>query len=61
MTVNPLITVGLLALAYGTALVCKRYGWFARWNFVVLMLAAWIVEIFIFALGTVALVLLLKP
>jgi hypothetical protein len=49
MVVNPLISIAFLALGYGTAVVCRRYGWFARWNFVLLMLAAVIAEVVVFS------------
>ena len=51
MVINPLVSIGFLALGYATAVVCRRYGWFARWNFLLLMLAAWITEVFIFSFG----------
>jgi hypothetical protein len=49
MVVNPWISIAFFALAYGTAVVCRRYGWFARWNFVLLMLAALITEVVVFS------------
>ena len=49
MVVNPLISIAFLALGYATAVVCRRYGWFDRWNFVLLMLTAWIAEVVIFS------------
>ena len=49
MVVNPLISIAFLALGYGTAIVCRRYGWFSRWNFVLLTLAAWITEVIVFS------------
>jgi hypothetical protein len=51
MVVSPLLSFAFLALGYGTALVCRRYGWFAHWNFLLLMLIAWIVEVFVFSFG----------
>ena len=56
MTMNPLVPVALLAAGYGTAVICRRYGWFRRWNFMLLMLAAWLAEVIIFSivLATVA-------
>ena len=56
MAVNPLVSFGLLALGYGTALVCRRYGWFPRWNFMLLTLAAWIAEVVLFSVALSAFV-----
>ena len=56
MVVNPLLSVLFLAMGYGTALACRRYGWFPRCNFMLLTVASWVSEVLLFsiAIGIIA-------